>query len=187
MIYRKTRDNRIELIPEAIELIPQLNHLGESELRYVIMAYDYVDGPYRRKPTQERINLALQTLWHGAKKQSDIEDEEVINAITFYKSLIYDANKYIRDGMIEKKHRLRQQILDYDPLSDGNSSAGLKTLMDSMKYITTNLEDLDQEIRNEDDRMQLKGDRTESRIEIMKRNRKLWDLRSKGYAGAKNE
>jgi len=185
MIYKLTSDNKIELIKEAIALVPSLAFLGEKELRYIIMSYDYINGPFSVKPEQERIELALQILWQDKKKQSDVEDSVVKEAIESYNSLIYDNLRYTLNGIKRKLNILMRKLADFDIEDEENDLKRFKMITDAISHLEKQISDLEKQVYDDTEKLKLKGRKEESMIEQLKRSKKLWTIENKNYAGSR--
>ena len=166
MIYRNI-NGRIELIPEAIGLVPTFNTLTEQQIKFLIIAYDYTGSPYKMKPEDYRIDMAEKIT--GLKKKDIPEHvkEEFI-------SCIYDMKR-------ERKQMFQRKLisLQRDFETETNTSK-LKDSATIMGFIENKIDDMDKEIiREEEMNVILKGERSLSFLERMIRSRKLYNIEKK--------
>lgn len=174
---------RINLIPEAIALCPVLSFLTEEQLRYIIITYDYIGGPYSQKPESERSLIAITTIYGSESRmtRNDIENNELmISAIDSFKSLIYDTRKNSIDRLKNKLSLLEKQLAECDA-NDFNTLKNITSSSDIILKQVIRLEKIDEE---EEEKLKIRGDKEESMIEKMKRTRKLYAIENKGYVGA---
>jgi len=173
MIYRVV-SGKVELIPEAIELVPAFARLTEAQIRFIVIAYDYTSGPYKMKPEEYRIDMAEKIT--GIKKKSIPENikEEFI-------SCIYDLRR-------DKKQLLQKKlILVHNQFEAETQTPKLKELSSLMDFLETRINAIDEDILNEDEmNVILKGKKELSFIERMIRNRKLYTENKKSKEDIKN-
>lgn len=108
-VFKMDRNFEVILNPEAIKLVPELVGLSQDQLRYVILVTDYVDGPYRKKPKEERRNMAKKVIYGDIKKM--IETERICNAINGYRSLIFDIRRETVEVYLGKVVKLQKESL----------------------------------------------------------------------------
>ena len=162
------RDFEIILNPDAVKLVPELTGISNDQLRYVILVTDYVDGPYRKKPKDERRNMAKKLIWGDSRKM--VETERIRNAMSGYKSLIFD----IRRETIEIYHE-KIKVLQKESLMPDLPFARLKEIDMQITFLQDRVviisHDLDIE---ENESIELKGKKSLSYIEVWQRNQREW-------------
>jgi len=152
--------------PEAAKLVPELTSLKMEQLWYVVLVADYVDGPFRRQPPEERRILASRHVYGKDKKVK--EDERVKNAIEAYKGLVFDIRRETLDALKTKVIRLHRDLLQ-DKISAREIEQIDKSIGFLEKRITSIEKDLDIE---EQESIELKGARKLSKLERWQRNQK---------------
>lgn len=166
MIYRIIK-GKIELIPEALSLVPLFSTLSEQQVRFIIIAYDYTGSPYRLKPEEYRIDMAEKIT--GIKRHS-ISD----NIVEQFISCIYDMKR-------ERKQLYQKKLLKLQIEFDNElTPAKLKDLSSLMDFVEKKITDIDQEIfREEEMEIILKGSKKMSFLEKMINSRKLYEIEKK--------
>jgi len=167
-VFKMNRDFEIILNPDAVKLVPELTGISNDQLRYVILVTDYVDGPYRKKPKDERRNMAKKLIWGDSRKM--VETERIRNAMSGYKSLIFD----IRRETIEIYHE-KIKVLQKESLMPDLPFARLKEIDMQITFLQDRVviisHDLDIE---ENESIELKGKKSLSYIEVWQRNQREW-------------
>ena len=110
--FKIDKDFRVILNPEAVKLVPELEGLSNNELLYVICVIDYDDGPFRKKPIDERRIRASRKFFKG-KKPEEIETAKVKSGMDGYKDLVFDIRRETID-----KYKRRVLSLQRDSLKD---------------------------------------------------------------------
>ncbi len=166
-VFKVDKDFTIILNPEAVRLVPELAEVTSDELLYVICVIDYDDGPFRKKPLDERKLLAKRKYFRDSKE--DPETDRVKRAMEAYKDLVFD----IRRETIDRYLR-RITILQRESLKDEVSISRLKEIDQGITFLTGRIDtiqhELDVEEQTED--IKLKGGRKLSKLEKWQRNQK---------------
>jgi hypothetical protein len=174
MIYRNI-NGKIELIPEAIRLVPVFDSLSEKQIRFLIIAYDYTGSPFKMKPEDYRIDMAEKIT--GLKKKDIPESikEEFI-------SCIYDMKR-------ERKQMFQRKLISLQrDFETETNTTKLKESATIMGFIENKIDEMDNEIiREEEMNVILKGDRSLSFLEKMIRNRKLYNIEKKNKEKVNDE
>ena len=164
-VFQVDRNNKVMVNPEAAKLVPELTSLSMEQLWYVILVADYVDGPFRRLPPEERRILASRHVYGKSKKVQ--ETEKIKNALEAYKGLVFDIRRETLDALKTKVQKLHKELL---------SDITARTIQDIDKSISflekriTSIErDLDLE---EQETLELKAGRKLSMLEVWQRNQK---------------
>lgn len=166
----------IILSDEAVKLCPKLKLLTKEQLLYIILAYDYSNGPYRRKPLQERQKLAKRRVW-GNKEFDPESFKKIVEAGEEYTSLIYDHNKQMRDVLLEKLDTLNLELIRE------TQTHKITGLLKAQEAIELRIDSYDQKIDIREQAAILKGDKKLSFIEEMQRNRAEYLKRAKDVVG----
>jgi len=164
-IFRMDKEGKLFLHKDAIKLIPEIDAVNQKELKYIILAYDYIHSPFRMKPPEERKMIAGRQVWGVDKK--NIETPKVKDAIEAYVSLIYDPKRASIDVFKNKKEKIERDLrtLDLD----------FKTTNEYVKMIdlfSDRIEKLEEDVVREEETIKLKGDTSLSFLEKWQRNRK---------------
>ena len=155
--------------PEAARLVPELQSLSMDQLWYVILVVDYVDGPFRKKPLDERRILAARKIF--GKDKAMKESDKVKNAMEAYKGLVFDIRRETVDALKTKVQKLHTELLQPDATARGIEQID-KSISFLEKRITSIERDLDIE---EQEHIELKAGRKLSMIEIWQRNQKRFE------------
>jgi len=163
-VFLVNNNYTIVLSKEAVKLSPQLSKLNNDQLLYIILAYDYTDGPYRLHPIEDRKRLAKRRIW----KDKDFVPEDYKNmkeAIHEYKGLIYDYEREYRDVLVTKLQQLNNKFaLEEDPRT-------MQYLMKSIELVESKLNEVETKIDIKEQDLKLKGNKTISLIEKFQRNK----------------
>jgi len=151
---------------DAVKLVPELKGLSQDELRYVIMVIDYVDGPFRKKPLDERKLLAKKKVFGS----TDVKPEtpNVLIGMDAYKSLIFDIRRETVDI-----YKQRIKALQKETIQETTSFTRLKELDSTMTFLMDRIKSIEHELDiEEDEEIELKGKKKLSYLEIWQRNQK---------------
>lgn len=165
-VFQVDRNFKVIVNPEAAKLVPELQSLTEDELRYVILVADYVDGPLRKQPIEERCLIASRIVY--GKDARIKENEKIKNAIDLYKGLIFDVRRETVDLLKSKVERLHRELMR-DKISSREIQEVDKSISFLEKRITSIEHDLD---IDEQEKIELRGSRSLSMIETWQRNQK---------------
>jgi len=166
-VFQVDKDYTIMVNPEAAKLIPELQALTQQQLWYVILVADYVDGPFRRKPPEERRILAARKIFKKDKKMK--ESERVKNAIEGYKGLVFDIRRETLDALKTKVLKLHNDLL----LAD--TSQAIKNIDSSISFLEKRITAIERDLDlEEQENLHIKGDLKLSFIEKWQRNQKKY-------------
>ena len=168
-IFKVNKEGNTILHPDAIKLCPKLALLSEPELIYIIMVYDYVDSPYRKKPIEERRKIAYTKIALEKKLKLDFDKtKRVRDAIDEYQSLIYDKRKEMIDALLTRLYNIQDEIKSQtNDLTDSQ----LKSKIEICDLINKQIEKYQEQIDIDEELAELKGDKKLSFIELWKRNK----------------
>ncbi len=148
---------------EARKLCPELKDVSPEQLLYIIRVYDYVDSPYRKKPINERRNVA-SSLYPQKRTYLQIE-KEITEAIERYRGLIFSPRRTTNDIYISKIAQLQEIFITTNDPSD------LKDITVAINHITNQIENNEKIIDEEaEQEIVLKGSKKISFTEKWKRN-----------------
>jgi hypothetical protein len=168
-IFQITKEYDVIANPEAVKLVPELAALSRDELRYVIYVADYVDSPFRRKPVDERKNLAINRIWKGKKKIKDVETSKVVIALREYEGLIFDIRRRTIDIYKSKVEKLHSESLREDI-----TFSRMKDVHSQIEFLQDKIMEFERELDHEEDEdIRLKGDKNLSTIEIWQRRQQM--------------
>jgi len=165
-VFQIDRNYKVIANPEAVKLVPELRSLTPDQLWYVILVVDYVDGPFRRKPIEERKILASRKIF--GKDEAMKESEKVLNAMEAYKGLVFDIRRETLDALKSKVMKLHKDLLQPE-VSASNIQNIDKSISFLEKRITSIERDLDLE---EEESIEIKAGRKLSMLEKWQRNQK---------------
>lgn len=166
-VFKVDKDFSIILNPDAVKLVPELTGITEKELLYVICVIDYEDGPFRKKPIDERKLLAKRKFFKGTS--ANIETEQVKLAMDAYKDLVFDIRRETID-----KYKRRILLLQKESLADEIELKRLKDIDAAITFLSDRVEKLQHALDIEDQagNIEIKGGRKLSQIEKWQRNQK---------------
>lgn len=161
-------DHNFEIIinPDAVKLVPELTGLNDQELMYVILVADYVDGPYRKKPFEERCLMARKRVYG---KDAAVKDSDNVRiALEVYKALVFD----IRRETIDIYHR-KIQVLQKETLQADTTFSRMKEIDSTISFMQDRISSINHELDIEEgEEIELRGKKKLSYIEIWQRNQK---------------
>lgn len=173
-VFKVDKSYNVILNQEAANLVPELTGLTEKELLYVILVMDYHDGPYRKKPFEERRSLAIRKAF--GEKTVNLETKRIKDAMDAYKSLVFDIRRETLD-VLKERARLYQKEL----LNPAIEFKRMKEIDQSIQYIEERIDKLETSLERDDlKEMELKGQKKLSYIEI-------WQKRQQEYRKFKQE
>lgn len=165
-VFKVDKNFDAVLNPDAVKLVPELKGLNQDELRYVILVVDYVDGPFRKKPLDERKLLAKKKVFGS----TDINPEtpKVLIGMDAYKSLIFDIRRETCDI-----YKMRIKGLQKETIQETTTFTRLKELDSTISFLTDRIKSIEHELDiEEDEEIELKGKKKLSYLEIWQRNQK---------------
>lgn len=164
-VFQVNKDFTKILNPEAALLVPELESLTEQQLWYVILVVDYVDGPFRRHPLEERKIMAARTIF---KKDSVKESQKVLNAMEGYKGLVFDIRRETVDALKKKVMKLHKELL-----KDSTTPTQLQGIDKSITFLEKRIDAIEMDLdMQEKESIELKAGRKLSMLEIWQRNQK---------------
>ena len=165
-VFQVDRNNKVMLNPEAAKLVPELTSLSMEQLWYVVLVADYVDGPFRRKPPEERRLLASRHIFKKDKLLK--ETPRVKNALEAYKGLVFDIRRETLDALKTKVIRLHRDLLKPDI-----SSRQIKEIDTSISFLEKRIMSIEHDLDiEEEESMELKAGRKLSFLEKWQRSQK---------------
>lgn len=168
-VFKMDKEFNVVLNKEAVKLVPELQSLKDDLLLYVILVIDYVDGPFRRKPIDERRLMAKKRIWGDVSKK--VETDQLRLAMKGYKSLVFDIRRETIDIYKDKIKKMHKETLIPDiPFSR------MKEIDAAISFLQDRITDMEKELDlEESNQMELKGQKKLSYIEI-------WQKRQHEYA-----
>lgn len=161
-VFKVNKDFTIIANEEAAKLVPELCSLSSDQLLYVVLAVDYVDGPFRKYPFDERKLLASRRVFG---KDSIKQDERITLAMDAYKGLIFDIRRETIDKFKAKINQLHEELL-------GNiTPSAIQNIDKSITFLEKRIASLEADISaSEKEEIELKGGKRLSMIETWQRN-----------------
>lgn len=168
-VFQMDKNFEVILNPDAVKLVPELSTLNDEQLRYVILVVDYVDGPFRKKPLDERRRMARKTVYHDSK--SVPESQKMRRAMESYKSLVFDIRRETVDIYKAKIIKLQKETIAPD-----TTFARMKEIDSTITFMTDRLTTIEHDLDIEEgDDIKLKGKKVLSYLEV-------WQRRQREYA-----
>jgi len=165
-VFQVNSNHTILLNKDAVKLVPELSSLSEDELWYVILVADYIDGPYRKKPYEERVNLALRTIW--GDKRNPPKSEKILNAIDAYKSLVFDIRRETVDI-----YKRKVSMLQKETLRDDIEIKRLREVDQNIRFLEDRITAIEHDLDiEEQEHIEVKGQKKLSYLEIWQRRQK---------------
>jgi hypothetical protein len=165
-VFKINKEFTAVLNPEAAKLVPELSGLTDDELLYIILVADYSDGPYRKRPPEERRTLAIKHVFKG--KSVNVETKKIYDAIDAYKGLVFDIRRETLDILKQKCQMYHKELLN--PTIEFKR---MKELDQSIQYLEERIEKLETSLTTDDiTEMELKGQKKLSFLELWQRHQK---------------
>ena len=160
-VFKIDKDFKVILNPEAVKLVPELVGLTSDELLYIVCVIDYDDGPFRKKPLDERRLLASRKYFSG-KKPELIETAKIKRGMDSYKELIFDIRRETID-----KYKRRILLLQKESLKEEIEIKRLKDIDAAITFLTDRVNKIQHEldIEEQSDNVKIQGGRKLSQIE----------------------
>lgn len=179
-VFTVNSSHTVILSNEAVKLCPELRQLNEQQVLYIILAYDYIDSPWRRQPLEDRKRLAKRKIW-GDKKFVPEDYKKVAAGINEYKGLIYDPEREQRDVLLTKLNSLNNEFINE------TDTGALTQLMKSQDLIQDRIDAFDIKIDIKEEKVKLKAGKKLSYIEQFMRNRSKFEERMNEIMRQKND
>ena len=162
-VFTVNSSHTIILSNEAIKLCPKLSKLTQDQVMYIILAYDYIDSPWRRKPLEDRKRLSKRKIW-GERDFDPESYKKVLEGIEEYNGLIFDVERQQRDTLLSKLSSLNSKFINE------TDSGALTTIMRSQDLIQKRIDEIDIKIDIKEESIKLKAGKKLSYIEQFQRN-----------------
>ncbi len=173
-LYDIDSKGNLTLASEAMKIVPALSYCRQEDMRFVILAYDYLHGPFLEMPKDARIAMAINMIYKGKKSREELE-YDLQGIINIYCSLIYEIDYETRDALRTKIAQLIQKIRELN-MNDEDDVKRLQSYDKALKILRAQYDEYDTRIRKEEEKLELKGNKTESFIETLRRRRRLYEL-----------
>tara|TARA_R110000751_G_scaffold26901_7_gene71566 strand:- start:19907 stop:20452 length:546 start_codon:yes stop_codon:yes gene_type:complete len=106
------QDKTILLMPKLFEVYKH-KRMGSDMVRWIVCIADY-KSPYRRLPEQERVRTVTYSIFNKYKN-SNCEDDIVLDALHEYKQLQYEPLMDQYNAMSEQMYRVTQVYREIVP------------------------------------------------------------------------
>ena len=148
MLFKLDRSKKIILNNEAILLCPELAHLKEDEVLFIILFCDY-QSCYHQLPEEERLRRAKHHVWADTKKNID---SPIIQAgIEAYRGLQYDHN---RELVIKYKSKINMLS---NALLATTKAKEIKEIDEAIERLNDRIEKTQKQIDQSDELSELRG------------------------------
>lgn len=175
-LYRVNKAGTIEFNEQVLNLLPSLRKVPQDVLEYIVLAYDYLYSPVKMRPIKERKIYASRKVWGNIK----ILPEEDERYKTVMDKWISDFKMCIYDDRIETVEACRTKIAFLNKELSDPAQVDSRKMADIGKGIDVlqkRIDNLEEEIIEEEEKMELQGDKKESYIEKIRRNKKLYEIK----------
>lgn len=164
-VFKVTSDYKTIINKDAAKLVPELRLLSQDELIFCILVADDVDGPFRKKPEEERVLMAN-------KRYPNInpESRKIKFALDGYKSLIFDQRRRTV-GILSHRSRIIDRDIETDLTMTATKMAE-KLKMQEM--LQKRIDAIQSEIDSDEMAYEIKGGKTLSFIEKWQMNQKKY-------------
>lgn len=166
-----SNDGRVVLNDLAVSLCPNLKRLKSEELLYIILAYDWINSPYRLRAPEERRKLAVIRCWPNAPDLIPEDQPRLGKAIEEFQSLLFNHNYYYRDRLLSKMITMEEE------LTRETTASKIKGLMDTMDLISRKIDELNDKIMQRESELELKGGGSLTWVEQWQINREEFNKR----------
>lgn len=167
-----SQNGRIVINDLAVSLCPNLKKLKQEELLYVILAYDWINSPFRLRAPEERKRFAVARCWPERPDFLPEEDEKVKKGIEEFIGLIWNHNYDYRDRLTTKLIMLEQELVGE------TSGTRIKGLMDTMDVVSKKIDQLNEKILQRESELELRGGGTMTWIEQWQSNKEEFNKRA---------
>jgi hypothetical protein len=168
-VFKVNKDFSVVLNQEAAKLVPELTALTEKELLYVILVADYCDGPFRKKPLEERRSLAIKRVF--GSDTVNVDTKEILNAIDGYKSLVFDIRRETLDVYNDKIKVYHKELLNLNL-----EIKRLKEIDSAIQFLEDRIEKINTSLESDDiSSVELKGQKQLSYLEVWQRRQREYN------------
>jgi len=165
-VFKIDRNWKIIVDPDATKLVPELRSLSQDQLWYVILVTDYVDGPFRKKPPEERRILAIRKIF--GKDTEMKESPKVKNAMEAYRGLVFDIRRETVDAFKTKVQKLHKELME-----DSLTARRLTEIDKSITFLEARISSIERDLDiEEQESIELKAGRKLSYLEVWQRKQK---------------
>ncbi len=168
LFYIDEKNNAI-LHPDCVKLEPMFAELSEKEMLYIILAYDY-HSMYRQFPERDRIRRAMFHVFGELRPKME-KDDKILLAIEKYRGLQYDPTIELTNKF---QKRIEAELSKLD--EDGGSTTAAKNSLALISELRAQMRNIQNEVIEKTlEKGKIKGDKTISFLEELKKNKKLYD------------
>lgn len=161
-LFRVNEREKIIIDLEAIKLCPGLKKVGQDDLLFIILAYDY-NSPFKRLDEDERIRRAMRR----AFGKDDLESiDRLKKVISDYRSLQYDERRETVNAYRKKVGVLRLELINE------NKPGTIESIGKTIKYLHDEIENLQEKIDKDDELIILSSGGKLTILENWQKNRK---------------
>ena len=163
-IFRVDSNFQLILSLDAARLCPELVDVSEDELKYIILAYDYLESPFRKKPEDERKRIAKRRVWKNSKKVPE-NNAKIKKAINAYQSLIYDSKRISIENYKQKVATFNKEI------SISEDIKIIKEKVTLVEFFEKKIHEYEDDVKADELNLELnlKGNKQLSQVEVWQR------------------
>jgi len=167
-VFKVDKNFEVILNREAVKLVPELANVTQQQLRYIILVVDYVDGPFRKKPPDERKLLARRQVYGDSKKITEPDSLRI--KMEAYKSLVFDIRRETIDVFTQKVTALQKEVIQPEI-----TFTRMKEIDQSISFMQDRITSINHELDIEEgEEIELKGQKKLSYVEIWQKNQKAY-------------
>jgi len=170
-VFKVDSDFKVVVNSDAAKLVPELKLLSQDELIFSILAVDDVDGPFRKKPVDERLLMAKKRY-----PAVNPESTKMKQAMESYRGLIFDRRRKTIDTLNYRYNMIDREIETNMTMTASKLSENIRM----QELIAKRIETLQQDIDSDEMAYELKGGKQMSFLE-------KWQINQKKYEEYKSE
>ncbi len=164
-VFKVSSDFKTIINKDAAKLVPELRLLTQDELIFCILAADNVDGPFRKKPPEERLLMAKKR-YPSIKAES----KKMKIALEGYKGLVFDQRRHTVEVLTFRYNKIDIEIETDLTMSATKMAEKLKM----QEMLLSRIEVIQSDIASDEMAYELKGGKKLSFIEHYQMNQKKY-------------
>lgn len=166
-IFRLDSKGNVVFNSAARKLVPQFEALNEKQMKYLVLAYDMANTVFKQLPKKEWRNRACMSAFGHEDPDSEEKKKALHQALPFFKILVYDEDREMKQMFQERKRYLLAEMLKDENIKE------MKVYTDAIKQLDNKIKELDSKITSNDEivMMASKGQRL-SVLEMYQRKMK---------------
>lgn len=172
-IIKISKDGKSIVNKDALILEPNLKNVTEGDLIYIALAYDYENSLFRKLPTDQMKEKAIEYAYGKNYKKNPEDFIKIKAAIESFKALNYNELDEELRVYKDNHKKLLNELRNGSDLSQQRLTA----IANSMKYYRSEIERIEKQKNIDEELLEIKGGKKLSWIEIWQRNRDKYNDR----------